>query len=77
MIKFLTCDLPVFLNLDVELIHSLLCLSLLLVVLEVVAFNQWNSQVFETRQLAKFLRYFDSVPHIPTRVRTASFALGP
>jgi hypothetical protein len=77
MVKFLTCDLPVFLNIDLEVLQSFILLSLLLAFLGVVASEKGTSRISYFRQAATFLTYFDAATLKSRRCATASFALGP
>ena len=77
MIKFLAWDLPVFLNIDVEIIQSFLFLSVLIVALEVVSFTRMISNLCYCVQAATFLPSVDTETFIPFRSSTRSFALGP
>jgi hypothetical protein len=77
MIRFLACDLPVFLNIDLEVLQSFLLLSILLTVFGVVVSGKARSGLYYSRQATTFLPYFDASTLASRRVATASFALGP
>lgn len=77
MIRFLACDLPVFLHIDFEVLQSFLLLSILLAVFGVVVYGNAGSGIYFSCQTAKFLPYIDATVLLLRRGATASFALGP
>jgi hypothetical protein len=77
MIKFLSCDLPVFLNLDVEVLQALMSIYVLLLF---VGFVTGTVVAFSSESIsckAVFLRFVSSEPPFLFRTTSASFALGP